>query len=127
MMPKVEPRDPLIISPSMLAELTALLFSVVALALSAWLYVASVGNRSALVRTQKLELKSEALQTQLGALRKSVQEQQERMDAAPAAGKGRPAIVSDTITIADWNNNAKLKELLAKHGYAGPPAASKSK
>lgn len=112
---------------SMLAEITALLFSVVALALSVGLYVSSVGNRSALVRTQKLEAKSEALQAKLEVLRKSVQDQQEKLDAVPASDKGRPAIVSDTITIADWNNNGKLKELLMRHGFGGAASGQKGK
>jgi hypothetical protein len=112
---------------SMLAEITALLFSVVALALSAWLYVSSVANRSALVRTQRLEAKAEALQVQMGVLKKSLQEQQEKMAAVPAPEKGRPAVVSDAVTIADWNNNAKLKELLVKHGYGGTGPVPKGK
>ena len=111
----------------MLAEITALLFSVVALALSAWLYLSSVGNRSALVRTQRLEAKAGALQAQLGVLKKSLQEQQEKIAAVPPPEKGRPAVVSDTITIADWNNNAKLKELLLKHGYGSGALPSKGK
>jgi hypothetical protein len=111
----------------MLAEITALFFSVLALALSAWLYVSSVGNRSAQVRTQKLEAKAAALQVQLGVLKKSLQEQQEKMAAAPAPEKGRPPVISDTVTIADWNNNAKLKELLLKHGYGGGASPTKGK
>ena len=111
----------------MLAEITALFFSVVALALSAWLYVSSVGNRSALVRTQKLEARAGALQVQLGVLKKSLQEQQEKMAAVPPPEKGRPAVVSDAITIADWNNNGKLKELLLKYGYGGGTAPNKGK
>ena len=111
----------------MLAEITALFFSVVALALSAGLYVSNVGNRSALVRTQKLEAKASALQVQMGVLKKSLQEQQEKMAAVPPPENGRPAVVSDTVTIADWNNNAKLKELLLKHGYGGGTAPNKGK
>lgn len=111
----------------MLAEITALLFSVIALALSSWLYVSSVGNRSASVRTQKLEAKSEALQAQMGVLKKSLQEQQEKMAAVPAPENGRPAIVSDATTIADWNNNSKLRDLLVKHGYGGATPGHKGK
>jgi hypothetical protein len=111
----------------MLAEITALFFSLVALALSVWLYVSSVGNRSALVRTQKLEVKAEALRVQLGVLKKSLQEQQDKIAAAPAPDKSRPPIVSDAVTVADWNNNAKLKDLLAKHGYISGSAAQRGK
>lgn len=111
----------------MLAETTALFFSLVALALSAWLYVSSVGNRSAVVRTQKLEAKAEALRVQLGVLKKSLQEQQDKIDVAPAPDKGRPPIVSDAVTVADWNNNAKLKDLLAKHGYTSGSAVHRGK
>ena len=119
--------DPPIISLSMLAEITALFFSVLALALSVWLYVSSVGKRSTLVRTHKSEAKAAALQVQLGVLKKSLQEQQEKMAAVPPPEKGRPAVVSDTVTIADWNNNAKLKELLLKHGYGGGTSPNKGK
>jgi hypothetical protein len=111
----------------MLAEITALLFSVVALALSIWMYVSSVGNRSAAVKTQRLEAKAEALQQQLGVLRKSLQEQQEKIAAAPAPEKGRSPVVSDAVTIADWNNNARLKDLLQKHGFSGVAASQKTK
>ena len=111
----------------MLAEITALLFSVVALALSTWLYVSSVGNRTAAVRTQRLEAKSEALQHQLGVLKKSLQEQQEKIASAPLPEKARPPVVADTVTIADWNNNAKLKELLQKHGYSSGAPSQKGK
>lgn len=111
----------------MLAEITALFFSFIALALSVWLYVSSVGNRSAVVRTQKFEAKAEALRSQLGVLKKSLQEQQDKIAAAPAQDKGRPPIVSDAVTVADWNNNAKLKELLAKHGYLSGSAVHRGK
>lgn len=111
----------------MLAEITALFFSVLALALSVWLYVSSVGNRSAEVRAQKLGSKAAALQVQMAALKKSLQQQQEKMAATPAPEKGRPAVVSDALTIADWNNNAKLKELLLKHGYGGASSSQKGK
>ena len=111
----------------MLAEITALLFSVIALALSSWLYVSSVGNRAASVRTQKLEAKAESLQAQMGVLKKSLVEQQEKMATVSAPEKGRPAIVSDAMTIADWNNNSKLKELLIKHGYGGATPGHKGK
>ncbi len=111
----------------MLAEITALFFSLIALALSAWLYVSSVGNRSAGVRTHKLEVKAEALRAQLEVLKKSLQEQQDKIAAAPAPDKGRPPIVSDAVTVADWNNNAKLKELLTKHGYNSGSAAHRGK
>jgi len=111
----------------MLAEITAFLFSVIALALSVWLYVASVGNRSALVRTQKLEAKAESLQAQMGVLKKSLQDQQQKMAALPTLEQARPAVVSDAVTIADWNNNSKLKGLLLKHGYAGAASGHKAK
>ncbi len=111
----------------MLAEITALLFSVVALALSVWFYVSSVTNRSAAVRTQRLEAKAEALQVQLGVVKKSLQEQQEKLAVAPPLEKARPAIVSDAVTIADWNNNAGLRELLKKHGYAAGTGSQKGK
>jgi hypothetical protein len=111
----------------MLAEITALFFSFVALALSTWLYVSSVDNRADVVRTQKMEAKAEALRAQLGVLKKSLQDQQEKITAAPAPEKGRPPIVSDAVTVADWNNNAKLKDLLAKHGYISGSAASRGK
>ena len=127
MVPQGQFWDPPIVLLSMLAEITALLFSIVALALSAWFYVSSVGNRSVLSRTQKLEAKAESLNVQLGVLKKSLQEQQEKMAALPAGEKGRPAVVSDAVTIADWNNNAKLKDLLAKHGYGGAPSGHKGK
>ena len=111
----------------MLAEISALFFSVLALALSAWLYVSSVGNRTVLVRTQKLKAKAATLEVQLGALKKSLQEQQEKIAAAPSQEKGRPPVVSDAVTIADWNNNAKLKELLLKHGYGAGASPNKGK
>lgn len=121
------PWDPPIITPSMLAEITALLFSVVALALSAWLYVSSFANRSAALRTERLEAKSEALRTQLEVVKKSLQEQQEKLAVAPPPEKARPAVVADASTIADWNNNANLRELLKKHGYAAGPSTQKGK
>jgi hypothetical protein len=120
-------RGPPIISLSMLAEITALLFSVVALALSAWFYISSVTNRSAAVRTQRLEAKAEALRVQLDVVKRSLQDQQEKLAAAPALEKARPAIVADAVTIADWNNNSALRELLKKHGYGGGTGSQKGK
>lgn len=111
----------------MFGEITAVFFSLVALALSSWLYVSSVSNRSLALRAQRVEAKTEALQAQLGMVKKSLQEQQEKLTAAPPPEKGRPPVVADTVTIADWNNSAPLKELLKKHGYSGAPAAQKSK
>jgi hypothetical protein len=111
----------------MFAEITAVLFSLLALALSTWLYVSSFSNRSAALRTQRLEAKSEALQAQLGVVKKSLQEQQEKLAAAPPLEKSRPPVVADAVTIADWNNNAGLRELLKKHGYSSGPGAPKSK
>lgn len=118
---------PPISSLSMFAEITAIFCSLVALALSGWLYASSVTNRSTALRTQRLEAKAEALQQQLGVVKKSLQEQQEKLAAAPPLEKGRPPVVSDTVTIADWNNNAGLKELLKKHGYANGPGSPKAK
>ncbi len=111
----------------MLAGITALLFSVVALAFSVWLYVSSFGNRSAASRTERLEAKAGALRTQLEVLKKSLQEQQEKLAVAPPPEKTRPAVVADASTIADWNNNASLRELLKKHGYGPGPSSPKGK
>jgi hypothetical protein len=117
--------NPPIIPLTMLAQITAFLFSSIALALSVWLYFVSVGNQSVVIRTQKLEAKAESLQGQLATTKKSLEEQQEKIAALPVSAKGRPPVVSDTVTLADWNNNPKLKELLVKYGYAGANAKAR--
>jgi hypothetical protein len=111
----------------MFAEITAVFCSLVALALSGWLYFSTITNRSAALRTQRLEAKAEALQLQLGVVKKSLQEQQEKLATAPPLEKGRPPVVADTVTIADWNNNAGLRDLLKKHGYSNGPGTQKGK
>ena len=101
----------------MLADLAAFCFSLVALLLSVWLYVAGVSNRILTTRTQKNQVRATLLQNQLDEYKAALLEQQEKLSRISETESGRPAIVSEIATLANWNSNQKLRELLIKHGF----------
>ena len=78
-------------------------------------------------KTENAQAQYEVLQPKLQALKLKLQQQQPEIDLAAASPQNtRPAIVSDLTTLADWNDNVNLKELLNKYGYRQiPPPPTK--
>ena len=99
--------------------------SILALVLSAWLYVSSTTNRILSSRTLKNQTRAAVLQNQFDEFKKALASQQEKLGEINESDTARPAIVSEIGTLANWNNNPRLRELLVKHGFEqGRPAQS---
>ena len=100
----------------------------VVVALSCRYYSVTVEN--AKMRTEGFEFQQlvESLQPQLAAKRQQLQSQQEKLNKGSAISQTvGPAVLGDIRSLADKNNNLKLKELLLKYGVreagaAAPPA-----
>lgn len=103
-------------------------FAGIVVALSCRYYSVTVEN--AKMRTEGYEFQQlvESLQPQLAAKRQQLQSQQEKLNKGSAISQTvGPAVLGDIRSIADKNNNLKLKELLVKYGVreagaAAPPA-----
>ena len=109
----------------MLADVAALSFSLLAVVLSVALYVSGVTNRIMTSRTQRNQVRASLVQGQVENFKTGLAEQQEKLSRLSDIDSSRPAIVSEISTLANWNNNSRLRELLIKHGFdASRPQSS---
>lgn len=115
----------------MIADMAAFISAFAALVVSCLFYSAHLTNVKLGLKAQNAQAQYDAMQPKLQALKLKLQDQQPEINAATASPVNtRPAIVSDLNTLADWNDNVNLKELLNKYGYRQlppPPAKQGSK
>jgi hypothetical protein len=97
------------------------------LALSIWLFFASLGDQSLQSDLQKRQTTLQTHQQDFQIAQQQLQSQQQQIQTANTlAEKVGPAVVTDLVTLAKTNKNDKIKKLLTKYGVSteDAPAAS---